>query len=73
MLKAAKIVAERRKMNPAPSQHLRGVKITAKQLREKASFAEELGYRDHSNTLLDAAETIEFLEANKTNSTKEDQ
>lgn len=42
------------------------VKITSEQLRQKAAFAEELGYRDHSNTLLDAAETIEFLEATAT-------
>lgn len=50
---------------------MRGIKITAERLREKAAFAEELGYRDHSNALLDAAETIEFLEANTTKSNKE--
>lgn len=52
--------------NPAPETHLRGVRITPERLREKAAFAEELGYRDHSNALLDAAETIEILEANTT-------
>lgn len=49
-------------MNPAPSPHLVGAKITPKQLRDKADFAEELGYRDHANTLRDAADTIEAVE-----------
>lgn len=35
------------------------MKITPQQLREKAQYAEDLGYRDHANVLRDAAETIE--------------
>lgn len=37
------------------------MKITPQQLREKAQYAEDLGYRDHANLLRDAAETIESL------------
>lgn len=38
------------------------MKVSPEHLRNKADYAEELGYRDHANLLRDAAETIEALQ-----------
>lgn len=42
-------------------KHTPGLMVSPDNLRERADFADELGYRDHANILRDAADTIDAL------------